>query len=307
MATADLAGPVPLALTAAGVCVETLPDATAVDLLALAADRSVVWLSSEDGDEELTQALAAVVVRRTQTAQTGPQVEIVVGSFDPAGARLLDAVDVMDVLRRECPWDREQTHESLLPYLVEETYEVVEAVESGRPEHLREELGDLLLQVLFHARLAAETAPAGFTIDEVAGELVDKLVRRHPHVFAGSQAGGVADVEASWETIKRTEKSRTSAMDGIPMGLPGLSLAGSVVDRAAAAGVVVAASGSPGSSVTAAGTEDELGETIFGLVAAARRSGIDAERALRRRVRQEMAAVRSAEQRAVLSDGDARR
>lgn len=301
VAAADTQQPLVSALADAGVVVESLAGATAGDLLARAADRAVVWLSAEDGDSELTQALAEVVVRRSETAQSGPEVEVVVGSFDPPGARLLDAVDVMDVLRRECPWDREQTHESLLPYLVEETYEVVEAVEGDSPEDLREELGDLLLQVLFHARLAAEASPAGFTIDDVAGDLVEKLVRRHPHVFNDSQVAGVADVvdvAASWETIKRSEKSRSSAMEGIPMGLPALSLAGSVVDRAAAAGVDVDALGTS-SPPTAAGSEEALGETLFGIVAAARLHGIDPERALRRRVRSEMAAVRSAEQRAL--------
>lgn len=287
------------------------PGCTASDLLELAADRTVVWLCSPDGDEELTTALAEVVVRRSETAGPGPEVEIVIGSFDPIGARLVDAVAVMDTLRRQCPWDREQTHESLLPYLVEETYEVVEAVESGAREHLREELGDLLLQVLFHARIAAEGAPGGFTIDDVAGALVDKLVRRHPHVFDGAEVDGVAGVEASWETIKRAEKARASAMDGIPMGLPALSLAGSVIDRAAAAGVVPDGSASsqpPGQAPsTKIAGEQALGDALFDLVAAARAEGLDAERALRRRVRQQMVALRSAEQRALPPNDDARR
>lgn len=303
--------PVPLALALAGVPVQARPGCTASDLLHLAADRTVVWLSSQDGDEELTTALAEVVVRRSETTEPAPEVEIVVGSFDPVGARVLDAVSVMDTLRRECPWDREQTHESLLPYLVEETYEVVEAVEGGDREHLREELGDLLLQVLFHARIAAEAAQAGFTIDDVAGALVDKLVRRHPHVFAGTEVDGVAGVEASWETIKRAEKARLSAMDGIPMGLPALSLAGSVIDRAAAAGVRrdgSAASLPTGPAPSSENTgEQALGAALFDLVAAARAEGIDAERALRHRVRQEMVAVRSAEQRALPPNDDARR
>lgn len=296
--------PVALALGAAGLAVQVHPDATLTDLLALADSRAVVWLGSAEGDEELTRGLAEVVVRRSESGESGPDVEVVVGSFDPVGARLLDAVAVMDTLRRECPWDREQTHQSLLPYLVEETYEVVEAVEAGEPEHLREELGDLLLQVLFHARMAAEDGGAGFAIDDVAGGLVDKLVRRHPHVFAGSHVDGVADVEASWETIKRAEKARTSAMEGIPKGLPALSLAVSVIDRAVAAGVDI---GSAASSSGSPADEESLGEALFALVVAARAGGLDAERALRRRVREEMAAVRDAEQRALPPNDSARR
>ena len=215
---ASLDDPLPRALSAAGVSVVAMPDSTAADLLARAAGAKVVWLCAEDGDEDLTRALAEVVVRRSETGAAGPEVEVLAGSFDPVGARLLDAVEVMDVLRRECPWDREQTHESLLPYLVEETYEVVEAVEAGPPEHLREELGDLLLQVLFHARIAAD-ADDGFTVDDVAEGLVDKLVRRHPHVFAGAEVTGAAGVQASWEAIKRAERSRPSDGDATPLGV----------------------------------------------------------------------------------------
>ena len=254
-----------------------------------------------------TAELAEVVVRRSQPAwpdaagaaaeapalrRPPPEVEVVVGSFDPVGARLLDAVAVMDTLRTGCPWDREQTHGSLVPYLVEETYELIEAIETGQPDHVREELGDLLLQVLFHARVAADDPDSPFSIDDVAGLLVDKLVRRHPHVFAGTEVDGAAGVETSWDEIKQAEKGRGSVMDGIPVGLPALSLADSVVSRALRAGSTVSV---PVPDETEWTTET-LGEVLFALVAAAHAGGFDAEAALRARVRREIAAVRRAEQ-----------
>ncbi|MDP9317953.1 MAG: MazG family protein, partial [Actinomycetota bacterium] len=232
VAVADAASPLAAALTADGVDVEVVPDAGASDLIARAEAQDVVWLAADDGDGALTKDLADLVVRRSESGSVGPEVEIIVGSFDPAGARLLDAVTVMDTLRRQCPWDKEQTHESLVPYLVEEAYEVIEAIEGGDLEQLREELGDLLLQVLFHARLGAEHDVDPFTIDDVAESLVDKLVRRHPHVFSDTEVSGRADVEANWEHIKQAEKGRESVVDGIPSGLPALSLADSVIGRA---------------------------------------------------------------------------
>ena len=275
--------------------------AAADDLLALARDAFVTWLASDDGDQRLTERLAEVVIRRSETSEPGPEVEIVVGSYDPVGARLLDAVAVVDTLRGQCPWDREQTHETLVPYLVEETYEVIEAIESAeseQPEELREELGDLLFQVLFHARIAAEHPEQSFSIDDVAGLLVEKLVRRHPHVFADTEVTGAADVEANWDEIKRAEKDRKSTMDGIPLGLPALSLADSVIGRALRTGVGVSVPVPEGDT---AYSEETLGEVLFALVAAARAGGLDAERALRARVRREIASVRSAEQRALQS------
>src|SRR5690349_18866983 len=125
------------------------------------------------------------------------------------------AVEVMDRLRSPggCPWDAAQTHESLTRYLLEEAYEVIEAIENGDLTLLREELGDLLLQVLFHARIAQE-GPDGFTIEDVAGDLVEKLVRRHPHVFGDVEAGSAQELNDAWERHKIAEKSRTSAIDG---------------------------------------------------------------------------------------------
>jgi len=286
------------AVTAAGVEVVELPAATAPELVALAERQDVVWLAADDGEPELTTMLADLVVRRSETGRTGPAIEVIVGSFDPVGARLLDAVSVMDALRRECPWDREQTHRTLVPYLVEESYEVIDAIEAlddgdaTASDQLREELGDLLLQVLFHARVAHDDPDQPFTIDDVAAGLVEKLVRRHPHVFADTEVDGAEDVAANWDQIKHTEKQRASAVDGIPSGLPALSLAASVIHRALRADVPLSVPAPEGES---AYTDETLGEVLFALVAGAHAAGLDAEQALRSRVRRELAAIRRAE------------
>jgi XTP/dITP diphosphohydrolase len=221
-------------------------------------------------------------------------------SCDLPGHRLLELVSVMDRLRRECPWDREQTHLSLVRYLVEETYETVEAIESGDRDHLREELGDLLLQVMFHARIATEAETEPFGIDEVAEAIVAKMVRRHPHVFAAPEPGGStpahdlsrpAGVQSAWDEIKAAEKSRTSSLDGIPLGLPALSLAAAVAGRAVGAGF---AATTPDVAVH---DERSLGDLLFAIAAAANAAGLDAEQALRQLVRREMTDVRVREQR----------
>lgn len=198
----------------------------------------------------------------------------------------------MDRLRRECPWDQRQTHLSLVRYLVEETYELIEAIESGDPHHVREELGDLLLQVVFHARIATEDAEQPFDIDDVAAGIIDKLVYRHPHVFADLEVADAADVERNWDALKAREKARTSPVDEIPLGLPALSLAAKVVSRVAAV-----STGSTTDSATP--TAGSVGDALYDLVVAANTAGIDAEQALRARVAQEMAAVRAASQRAL--------
>jgi XTP/dITP diphosphohydrolase len=201
-----------------------------------------------------------------------------------AGSRLLDLVEVMDRLRTECPWDREQTHRSLAPYLLEETYETLEAIESGDPEHLREELGDLLLQVVFHARVAAEAGADGFTVDDVAAGIVDKLVHRHPHVFAGLEVADADEVDANWERLKAVEKGRSSVLEGIPTALPALALADKVLGRAARLGVRPPAG-------------DDSGDRLLALVVEARASGRDAEQELREAVRRLTDDVRTAEAR----------
>ena len=208
---------------------------------------------------------------------------------DPPGARLLELVAVMDRLRSPggCPWDAEQTHRSLATYLLEETYETLEAIEAGDDAHLREELGDLLLQVVFHARIAEERADGAWSVDDVAGGIVDKLVRRHPHVFADEHAPTAAHVEATWERRKAAEKGRTSAMDGIPAALPALTYAAKVLSRAERHGVDV--------PLPRPDHGGDLGDRLLSLVAEARSAGSDPEQALRDAVRRHAAAVRAAE------------
>ncbi|MGH4026894.1 MAG: MazG family protein [Pseudonocardiaceae bacterium] len=208
---------------------------------------------------------------------------------EPQGARLLDAVAVMNRLRSPggCPWDAEQTHSSLLPYLIEETYELYQALEDGDLGALREELGDVLLQVLFHARVAEEPAGAGFDIDTVADELVAKLVGRHPHVFARSeQVHTAAEQEIRWEQLKRTEKRRESSVDGVALAQPAIALAAKLVSRTAKAGL-------PADLLPAA--DAGTGEALFELAGSAKLAGEDPEAALRTVARRFADAVRTAE------------
>jgi XTP/dITP diphosphohydrolase len=241
-----------------------------------------VWLAGPDGDPDVRAALADLVA-----ADPDAVVEIVPGSWDPPGARLLDVVAVMDRLRSPggCPWDAEQTHRTLAPYLLEESYELLEAIEGDDLVHLREELGDVLLQVAFHARLAEERSePERWSIDDVAADLVAKLVRRHPHVFAERAVTGAAEVAANWEDIKRAEKRRESVTDGVPLGQPALALAAKLRRRADKAALEVA---------EPAG--DDLGARLFALVGEAVAAGVDPEAALRSTARAYRDAVRGAE------------
>lgn len=189
------------------------------------------------------------------------------------GSPLLELAEVMDRLRTECPWDREQTHRSLARYLLEETYEVLEAIDTGDAKHLREELGDLLMQVYFHARIAAESPSAPFTIDDVARGIVDKLVYRHPHVFAGVEVADAAEVERNWTALKAAEKRRSAPLDGIPATLPALAYADKALGRLQL------------NALVQDGMGDGIGERLLGLVAEARRQGVDPEQALRDAVR----------------------
>jgi XTP/dITP diphosphohydrolase len=200
-------------------------------------------------------------------------------------AHLDEAVRVMDRLRSPggCPWDAEQTHASLARYLLEETYEVLEAIETGDRQLLREELGDLLLQVLFHARLAEEE-PDPYSIEDVAADLVAKLIRRHPHVFAGAEASDAAELNERWEQQKVVEKGRTSAVDGVPLGQPALALTAKLIARAQRADVRVAPD-----------SDDEIGERLFAVVQDAVAAGVDPEGALRATARAYRAAIQSAE------------
>jgi XTP/dITP diphosphohydrolase len=255
---------------------EQEPAALAGLLLDRTAEGEVVWIGSADGDPGLNDALAFELNRRDDP----PEVELLLGSYDVPGARLLDLVATMDRLRSPggCPWDAEQSHESLVPYLIEEAHELVEAIETRDHEHMVEELGDVLLQVAFHARIAQEDTDSPFSIDDVAGGIVDKLVRRHPHVFADGDAGTAEEVAASWEDHKAAEKPhRTSLLAGIPEDLPALARANKAAGRLQTAGRADLA--------RAAAAGDDLGSRLFALVLEARDKGQDPEAALRAAVR----------------------
>ena len=216
----------------------------------------------------------------------------------PSGASALDdLVAVMDTLRSPggCPWDAEQTHESLLPYAVEEVFEVVEAVEDGDRAALREELGDLLLQVIFHARVAQEHPTEPFGIDDVAAGVAAKLRARHPHVFGDVVVSGADEVHRNWEAIKKTEKARTSALDGIPRGMPALARAEKVAGRARRAGLPVAEVATAVVGDVPAADAGALGRRLLALALEAQAAGIDAEAALRAAVRDLEQALRAAE------------
>ncbi|MFE6967336.1 YabN family protein [Agromyces sp. NPDC057679] len=200
-----------------------------------------------------------------------------------------------------CPWDADQTHESLVQYLVEECWELIDAIEAGDRAEMLEELGDVLYQVLFHADIAAHTGDERFDIDDVARHMTAKMVSRHPHVFGDREAETADDVVAFWEDLKADEKPhRTSVLDGVPRGMPALALARKVQGKAENAGVTAQDAPWPApaepSSVTAPATEEELGRQLFALVASARAQGLDAERALRAAVREFEDEVRRAEQ-----------
>jgi XTP/dITP diphosphohydrolase len=174
-------------------------------------------------------------------------------------------------LRAECAWKAGQTHRSLARYLLEEAHETLEAIDTGDAAHLREELGDLLLQVYFHAVIAEEAGE--FTIDDVATDIIAKMVRRNPHVFGDARGGSPQEINEVWESIKAAEKQRTSVTEGIPPGLPALLYADKVLDRLERAGTAVEPHGTG------------LGDRLLALVAEARRDGIDPEQALRDAVR----------------------
>jgi len=198
-----------------------------------------------------------------------------------AHPELTRLVEVMTRLRRDCPWDAQQTHESLVQFLVEETCETVEAIESGDPEHLREELGDLLLQVVFHAEIADQ-----FSVEDVARGISDKLVARHPHVFAADEVP--ADLHFTWEERKAAEKGRTSVLQGIPEQLSALARGLKVIGRARSRRVPLEL---PTEPVTA----EEVGSQVLTLVARAQASGVDPEQAVRAAVRRLEQDVRQAE------------
>lgn len=209
------------------------------------------------------------------------------GIDDPLRA----AAETMRAVRERCVWSQRITHRDLVPYLVEESHEVIDAVEDGSRADLREELGDLLWQVLFHAAIAAQDPDDPFDIDDVARTLTEKMVRRHPHVFGDEVAATPEEVLVHWNAAKAAEKrTRRSVLDGIPRGMPALALAQKMSGRAAGVDVM------PGQPpATRPSSEEELGDALLALVATARAEGWDAERALRERLRRLEDEVRAAE------------
>ena len=210
------------------------------------------------------------------------------------GSQLQRLVEVMDQLRSPggCPWDAEQTHESLLKYLLEESYEFVDAVQSGNRVDMREELGDVLLQVYFHARIAQDDLNDPFTIEDVAQSIADKLIRRHPHVFSDGVVQDSAEVVHNWEAIKKLEKGRTSALDGVAMSQPALALIEKLLYRASKFDVDVVVPEVVDLEKQA--DESAVGQALLTVIAWAHANGVDAESALRKeamRLSQQIAAI----------------
>jgi len=196
-------------------------------------------------------------------------------------SELLRLREVMDKLRSPggCPWDAEQTHQSLLRYLLEESYEFIESVENNDRQDMQEELGDLLLQVYFHSRMAEEDTNQPFNIEDVAKSVADKLIRRHPHVFAGTKVDNSQDVLENWEKQKALEKGRSSIIDGVPRAQPALPLAAKVVYRINKLNYSLPIS--QPIKLNDQTNQDQFGEILLGLIAQAVEKGLDPEAALR--------------------------
>jgi len=208
----------------------------------------------------------------------------------PSDDPLRGVAETMRAVREKCVWSQQITHRDLVPYLIEESHEVIEAVENGSRADLQEELGDLLWQVLFHSAIAAQDPDDPFDIDDVARGLNEKMVRRHPHVFGDAVARTPEEVLVHWNAAKAAEKrTRRSALDGIPRGMPALALAQKMLGRVPESGVEIVDSDAVPAS------ESELGDALLALVATARANGWDAERALRERLRVLEEDVRTAE------------
>jgi XTP/dITP diphosphohydrolase len=277
------------ALRAAGCAVTVLSSPDADALIAAAVEHgTLVWLAGPGGDEELARELGLRLVRQPELAD----LEVRYGSWDPPGARLLDVVTVMDRLAAPDgdPWKREQTHQSLARYVLEEAYEAYDAIEARDLDALREELGDLLLQVALHARMAHD-AEHPWTIDDLAAGLVTKLVRRNPHVFGDEQVVDIDEITANWERIKQEEKARGSALDGIASSQPALALAEKILSKARRANLPVELPPPPDQVEDA----DGLGAALFGLVSRAYELDLNAEAALRRAALAQADAIRAAE------------
>ncbi|WP_333778638.1 nucleoside triphosphate pyrophosphohydrolase [Streptomyces sp. IBSBF 3136] len=268
-------------LREAGIAVaEASP--TAQELVdACAGGRTAVVVATGEGEPALTDGLARL-------AGSGrvrmPELELLPASYDLPGARLLDLVQVMDRIRLECPWSSRQTHEGLAKYGIEEAYELVEAIEAGDREELREELGDVLLQVVFHSRIAEEDPDAPFSVDDVAGGIVAKLIHRHPHVFGEETAETPEDVKEHWLRTKAEEKRRSSVTEGVPLGQPGLALAAKLASRVRTAGLDVPLP-----------QGDGIGYELLALAVRAEADGVDPEAALRAAARVYRDAIKETE------------
>ncbi|MFF7487278.1 nucleoside triphosphate pyrophosphohydrolase [Streptomyces luteogriseus] len=272
-------------LREAGITVDEASP-TAPELVdACAGGHTLVVVATGEGEPVLTDGLA----RLAGTGRVAmPELELLPASYDLPGARLLDLVQVMDRIRAECPWSSRQTHEGLAKYGIEEAYELVEAIEEGDRDELREELGDVLLQVVFHARIAEEGRPEDgeepFSIDDVAGGIVAKLIHRHPHVFGDATATTPEEVKEHWLRTKAVEKQRTSITEGIPLGQPGLALAAKLASRVRTAGLDIPLPPVEG-----------LGYDLLALAVRAESEGVDPEAALRAAARAYRDAIRDAE------------
>lgn len=209
-------------------------------------------------------------------------------------SELLRLVEVMDRLRSPggCPWDAEQTHESLVKYLLEESYEFIDALGEGDREGMREELGDVLLQVYFHSRMAQDHPTDPFSIEDVARGIADKLISRHPHVFENLEVSGTDEIIENWEAIKAREKGRTSAIDGIAMSQPALPLVSKILYRAEKYDVEVEL---PAFNSSEAATDESVGEALASVIAWAHAHGVDPESALRAQARKMIEAIQSQE------------
>ncbi len=228
---ADRPTPQTEALLASGVDVRIVTPAA--DVVLAQAQPTVVWLAGPGGDESLARELGMRLAREPALAE----LELMYGSWDPPGARLLDAVAVTDRLRAEDPWKREQTHRTLARYLLEEAYEAHDTILAEDFAALRGEMGDVLLQVLLHARLAEELPDdEAWNIDDVAGDFVDKMMRRNPHVFSDTAVRDAAEVVENWERIKRAEKPAQSLVGSLTWASPALLLATKVLEKARRAG-----------------------------------------------------------------------
>jgi XTP/dITP diphosphohydrolase len=268
-------------LREAGVRVEEAAPTAGELVDACAGGHTVAVVATGEGEPVLTDQLARL-------AGSGrvrmPDLELLPASYDLPGARLLDLVQVMDRIRLECPWSSQRTHEGLAKYAIEEAYELVEAIEDGDRDELREELGDVLLQVVFHARIAEEDPEAPFSVDDVAGTIVDKLIHRHPHVFGEETATTPEEVREHWLRTKAVEKQRTSVTEGVPLGQPGLALAAKLASRVRTAGLPVPLPAGEG-----------IGYELLALAVRAESEGTDPEAALRAAARAYRDAIRGVE------------